>query len=273
MELSKSNPVIIITGASSGIGEATARLCAKNRFRVILAARRLERLQSLADQIRESGGEALIVKTDLTQLPDIQHLVEITLKTYGRIDLLFNNAGFGRLDWLENLDPIQDIEAQIHTNLEGLILMARAVLPHMIQRRSGHIINMVSLAGLVATPTYSIYAATKFAVRGFTDALRREVGVYGIHVSGIYPGAVKTEFSLHTGPRRKVDGYTPAWLRLDVEKVAQIVLKVIKQPRRMVIIPWPMIFGVWFVDLFPSLSDKAMELLFVKSKRKGQTNE
>jgi len=268
MELSKSNPVIIITGASSGIGEATARLCAKNRFRVVLAARRLERLQSLADQIRERGGEVLIVKTDITQLSEIQHLVKITLETYGRIDLLFNNAGFGRLDWLENLDPILDIEAQIHTNLEGLILMAQAVLPHMIQRRTGHIINMASLAGLVATPTYSIYAASKFAVRGFTDALRREVGVYGIHVSGIYPGAVMTEFSLHTGPRRKKGGYTPAWLRLDVEKVAQAVLKVIKRPRRMVIIPWPMIFGVWFVDLFPGLADKAMEWLFIKSTRK-----
>ncbi|MCJ7657703.1 MAG: SDR family oxidoreductase, partial [Anaerolineales bacterium] len=197
-----SSPAIIITGASSGIGAATARIFADRGYRVTLAARRLERLEALAQEIKSAGGEALSVATDVTQLNDIRNLVQTTLNEFGQIDVLFNNAGFGRLDWLENLDPVKDIEAQFRVNLLGVILTAQAVVPHMIERCAGHIINMGSIAGLVATPTYTVYSASKFAVRGFTEALRREVGIYGVKVSGIYPGGVATEFSQHTGARR-----------------------------------------------------------------------
>ncbi len=116
---------------------------------------------------------------------------------------LLNNAGFGHLGWLEDLDPVHDIQAQLQVNLVAVIQMAREVLPHMIERRSGHIINMASVAGLVASPTYSVYAASKFGMRGFSEALRREVGVFGIHVSALYPGGVRTEFKEHTGAQRK----------------------------------------------------------------------
>ena len=184
-----SQPVILVTGASSGIGEATARLFAREGYRVAMGARRLDRLETLANEIQTSGGQALPVAADLSRLEDIQSLVTTTLDHYGQIDVLLNNAGFGRLDWLENLDPVKDIEAQLRINLIAVIQTAREVLPHMIKRRSGHIVNMASMAGQVATPTYTVYAASKFAVRGFTEALRREVGVYGVHVSAIYPGA------------------------------------------------------------------------------------
>jgi NADP-dependent 3-hydroxy acid dehydrogenase YdfG len=260
-------PVIVISGASSGIGAATARLFGKEGYRVVLAARRLERLESLADEIRSDGGQALPVATDITKLEDIRTLVETSLNHYGKIDVLFNNAGFGRLDWLENLDPRKDIEALIRVNLLGVIQLTRAALPHMIERRSGQIINMASLAGLVATPTYTVYAASKFAIRGFSDALRREVGVWGIHVSVIYPGSVETEFTEHARINRRTGTITPKALRLKAEDVAQAVLSVSQHPRRAMVIPWIMRVGILMNNLFPGISDWVMEQRFTRPER------
>ena len=260
-------PVILVTGASSGIGEATARLFAQEGYRVAMGARRRDRLEALANEIQEMGGQALPVTADLAKLDDIQNLVDTTLENYGQIDVLLNNAGYGRLNWLENLDPVEDIEALLRVNLVALIQMTREVLPHMIQRRSGHIINMASIAGLVATPTYTVYAASKFAVRGFSEALRREVDVYGVHVSAIYSGAVRTEFDMHTGKKRKTGRTTPASLRLDAAEVAQAVLSVVRRPRRGLVIPWPMLFAVWSNALFPGLVDRLIERRFTRPER------
>lgn len=266
--MSKS-PVIIITGASSGIGEATARLFGSQGYRIVLAARRFERLEALAQEVQAAGGKALPVGTDVAEVDDIQNLVQNTTDHFGRIDLLFNNAGFGRLDWLERLDPEKDVETQIRVNLLGVILVARAVLPHMIKQRSGHIINMVSIAGLVGAPTYTVYAASKFAVRGFTEALRREVGVYGVHVSAIYPGSVATEFNQHTGAKRKTGTTTPDRLRLSADDVAQTVLSVAKRPRRAVVTPWSMNLVVWLNALVPGFVDWVVERRFVRPERGG----
>jgi len=178
------NKVVIVTGASSGIGEATARQFGKEGARLVLAARRVDRLELLAQEIHalHSGAETLVVQADLSKLEDIQSLIKQTLDKFGRIDVLINNAGFGRLDWLENLDPVKDIQAQFDVNVLGVIQTTRQVLPIMIRQRSGHIINMGSMAGLVATPTYTVYAASKHAVHGFSEALRREVKPWGIDV-------------------------------------------------------------------------------------------
>ena len=262
------SPVIIVTGASSGIGAATARRFAQEGYRVVLAARRYERLKTLQEEIASHGGIALPVVTDITKLDEIQNLVQQTMEAFGQIDLLFNNAGFGRMDWLEDLDPVNDIDLQLHTNLLGLIQMTQAVLPHMIERRQGHIINMSSMAGLVATPTYTIYAASKFGVCGFSEALRREVGVYGISVSVIYPGGVATEFSKKARIRRRTGTTTPPWLRLSAEDVADAVLSLARRPRRSLITPWSMRIIVWANAWFPGVLDWAMERWFVV-KEKG----
>ena len=260
-------PVILVTGASSGIGEETARLFAHQGFRVAMGARRLDRLESLAEEIRQIGGEALPVSADLTQLDDIRHLVQKTLDRFGRIDVLLNNAGFGHLGWLEDLDPVLDIQAQLQLNLVAVIQTAREVLPYMIERRSGHIINMASVAGLVASPTYSVYAASKFGVRGFSEALRREVGVFGIHVSTLYPGGVRTEFKAHTGAQRKTGSTTPDWLRLEPEEVARAVLKLVEHPRRQQILPWVYYIPLWTNSLFPWLADWLLERKFTRPER------
>jgi short-subunit dehydrogenase len=261
-------PVLLITGASSGIGAAVARRFAREGYRLILAARRIDRLNDLAQEIRGQGGEALPVEADLSQLDDIQRLVQASLEHYHQIDILFNNAGFGRLDWLEELDQNEGVQAQVQVNLLGLIWMAQAVLPHMIERRSGHIMNMASLAGWVATPTYSVYSATKFGVRGFTEALRREVSSYGIHVSGIYPGAVDTEFGMRARIRRKTGIRTPKRMRLTAEEVAESVLRLAQRPRRTVILPGYMRWVIAVNMLFPWLVDWVVRKQFVERERK-----
>ncbi len=256
----KTSPVILITGASSGIGAATARLFGREGYQVILAARRVAKLTALASEIEEQGGTALPVPADVSQLDQIENLVTTSLSEFGKIDILLNNAGFGRMNALEKMDPVRDIELQLRVNLFGVIQMTRAVLPHLLTQKSGHIINMASIAGLIAPQRYSVYAASKFGVRGFTDGLRREVRSKGLSVSAIYPGGVITEFVTHTGldPNRKIK--TPQWLSLTAEDVAATVLSVAKRPRRMVVIPrlmWP---SVWFSRFFPGVVDWGMDL-------------
>ncbi|MFO3797395.1 MAG: SDR family NAD(P)-dependent oxidoreductase, partial [Anaerolineales bacterium] len=187
-------------------------------------------------------------------------------ETWGQIDILFNNAGFGRLDFLENLDFARDIQTQIDVNLLGVIRLTRLVLPHMLERGEGHIINMSSVAGWLAAPLYSIYAASKFGVRGFTDALRREVAPFGIYVSGIYPGPAATEFGQHTGQyaaKARFNWFKP--FTMTSEYVARKVVEVAKHPRRTLIIPWwfRILIGLdWY---FPGLVDWFILNFFTRS--------
>jgi len=262
-----NEPVILVTGASSGIGEAVARRFGRQGYRVILAARRGDRLQAIAQEIRAEGGRAFPVVTDLSRLDQIHHLVESSLAEYGQIDVLCNNAGFGRIKFLEDLDPVADIESQLLVNLTGLIQVTRGVLPYMIGRRMGHIVNMASMAGFLGSPTYTIYAASKYGVRGFSEALRREVGVFGIRVTCVYPGGVKTDFAHHAGIQRKTGFTTPARLRLRPEQVAQAVVDVVRRPRPTVILPPPMAVVAWLNFLFPGIVDWIIEQRFTRPER------
>ena len=151
--------VVIVTGASSGFGAAAGKLFASNGSKVVLAARRFDRLQELAKEIRAAGGDALSVATDVSKPDQIKAMVGTALESYGQIDILFNNAGFGRLDWLEKFDPVVDIQEQITVDLLGLIWTTQMVLPQMYKQRSGHIINMCSMSGWASPPLYTIYSA------------------------------------------------------------------------------------------------------------------
>lgn len=245
MSISLEHKVVLITGASSGFGEEAARLFARHGASVVLAARRIDRLQDLVAKIQAEGGEAMATPVDVTNGADVQNMVKSVIENYERVDILFNNAGFGRLDWLENLDLVRDIRTQIAVNLTGLIEVTHAVLPHMLARKSGHIINMSSVAGWIGSPMYSVYAATKFGVRGFTDALRREVGGLGIAVTAVYPGPSATEFSQHTGDNViKRNFKPPAWSVLSSEYVAARVVDAARHRPRSLIIPW------WFRPVF-----------------------
>ncbi|MBK7448315.1 MAG: SDR family NAD(P)-dependent oxidoreductase [Anaerolineales bacterium] len=250
--------VVIVTGASSGIGAAAALEFGREGAKVVLAARRFERLQAVAHEIElmNTGAQALVVRTDISKLEDIERLVNQTLAAFGRIDVLVNNAGFGRLDWLEKLDPMEDIKGLMDVNVMGLIQTTRQVLPVMIRQHSGSIINMCSISGLVGTPTYTIYSASKHAVHGFSEALRREVEPWGIHVSLLYPGGVKTEFAQRAGIKRKTNASTPNFMVLTAEQVGKAVVKLVRHPRRMWIMPWLWGFTVSLNRFLPGLVDR-----------------
>ncbi|MGH6815779.1 MAG: SDR family oxidoreductase [Hyphomicrobiaceae bacterium] len=184
--------VVVITGASSGLGEATARLLSAQGASVVLGARRANRIQSLADELTRSGGKALAVTTDVTDCDQVKRLVDSAVQASGRIDVMINNAGLMPQAPLERL-KIDDWNRMIDVNIKGVLYGIAAALPHMKQQKSGHFINVSSVAGHKVGPGFAVYAATKHAVRALSEGLRQEVKPYNIRTTVISPGAVATE--------------------------------------------------------------------------------
>jgi short-subunit dehydrogenase len=184
---------VLITGASQGIGKATAILFAQKGYDVVLAARNADRLTTTAQEIQDLGRSALAVPTDVKQPQQVSHLISRALAEYGSIDVLVNNAGiyssgpaaqFSLEDWHEVID----------INLWGYIHTIHALLPHFLQQRSGTIVNVCSVGGKIAIPYLAPYSTSKFAVAGLTQALHTELEPKGIHVAGIYPNLIKSSF-------------------------------------------------------------------------------
>ena len=184
--------VVVITGASSGLGEATARLLSAEGATVVLGARRADRLQSLANELTDKGGKALAVATDVTHCDEVKKLVDTAVQTFGRVDVMLNNAGLMQQSPLERL-KIDEWDRMIDINIKGVLYGIAAALPHMKQQKSGHIINVSSVAGHKVTPLGAVYCATKHAVRALSEGLRVEVKPYNIRTTVISPGAVATE--------------------------------------------------------------------------------
>jgi NADP-dependent 3-hydroxy acid dehydrogenase YdfG len=191
MENGISGKVIAITGASSGIGEATALMLAKRGAKVVLGARRADRLKTLTDQIIKGGGEAVYVITDVKQRNDLMNLVKLACEQYGRLDVMINNAGIAHLSLMDDLH-VEDWEEMIDVNLKGVLYGIAAALPIFRSQGSGHIINIISTSGIKITPLQGVYAGTKNAVRTITEALRQEAGDK-LRVTGISPGFVQTD--------------------------------------------------------------------------------
>ncbi len=192
MSTSIQGKVVVITGASSGLGEATARLLSAQGATVVLGARRVERLQSLAAELTGRGGKALAVTTDVTHCDQVKKLVDAAVQTFGRIDVMINNAGLMPQAPLERL-KIDEWNRMVDVNIKGVLYGIAAVLPHMKQQKAGHIINVSSVAGHKVGPGFAVYAATKHAVRALSEGLRQEVKPYNIRTTVISPGAVATE--------------------------------------------------------------------------------
>jgi short-subunit dehydrogenase len=233
--------VAIVTGASSGIGAATARELARRGTTVILAARRVNELEAQAHAIREAGGEAMAVPTDVADANQVTQLAERAVATFGRIDVLVNNAGAG---WSRPLasSPRDEVIGLLEANLLGAILLTRAVLPDMLERRRGAVISVGSLSGRVAMEP--LYSASKYGLRGFSLALRRQLAGSGVSVSLVSPGNIDTAMTTH------VRAAMPK-----PELVATTIADLVTHPRREVVIPRRHYAIAWLEQVLPGMAD------------------
>ncbi len=221
--------VVVITGASSGIGEATARLLAQHGAHVVMGARRLERLEALATDIRSKGGTVSYQQLDVTNRESMEAFLQYAQTTYGRVDVLVNDAGVMPLSNLEAL-KVDEWNQMIDVNLRGVLHGIAAALPLFQKQGSGHFVNIGSLGSYTVQRTAAVYAATKFAVRALTDGLRQEVG-NDIRVTLIAPGVVQSELAesiTDDNARKFMDQYRQ--IALPGEAIGQAILFAIEQP-------------------------------------------
>jgi NADP-dependent 3-hydroxy acid dehydrogenase YdfG len=231
MTVDLSGQVVAVTGASSGIGEATALHCAQAGAAVALAARRMDRIEELAKRITGDGGTALAVQTDVGEESQARAFVERAHAELGRLDVLVNNAGVMLLGPIENA-PTEEWRRMIHANVFGVLYCSHAALPLMRAQGSGHIVNVSSVAGRVARAGSGVYNLTKFGVGAFSESLRQEGVAIGVRVSVIEPGAVATELPGHNRPEvleqmaKRFAGVQP----LEAQDIADAVLYAIGAP-------------------------------------------
>lgn len=223
------NKVVIITGASSGLGEATAKRLAASGAKLMLAARREDRLKELVAAIASSGGTATYLVTDVTDRAQVEALAKETLNTYGRIDVLVNNAGLMPLSPLDQI-KVEEWDKMIDVNIKGVLYGIAAVLPMMRQQKSGHIINVSSVAGHKVFPGAAVYCATKFAVRAISEGLRLESNGE-IRSTNISPGAVATELtSTITDADTAANMNALYEIAIDADAIARAIAYAIEQP-------------------------------------------
>jgi NADP-dependent 3-hydroxy acid dehydrogenase YdfG len=226
-----SGQVVAVTGASSGIGEATALACARAGAAVALAARRTDRIDALAGRIAGEGGRAIAVTADVGEEEQANAFIQRAHAELGRLDVLVNNAGVMLLGPIENA-PTEEWRRMIHANVYGVLYCTHAALPLMHEQQSGHIVNVSSVAGRVARAGSAVYNLTKWGVGAFSEALRQEAVEMGVRVTLIEPGAVATELAEHNRPevleqlRKRFGGIT----RLSAEDIAGAILYAIGQP-------------------------------------------
>ncbi|MNU62264.1 putative oxidoreductase [compost metagenome] len=221
---------VVITGASSGMGAAAARHLAAKGAAVVLGARRSDRIDALVAEIIESGGKAVAVATDVTKREDLQRLVGAAVET-GRIDVLINNAGVMPLSPLERV-KVDEWDQMIDVNLKGVLYGVAAALPPMIAQKSGHIINVSSVAGHKLFGGSAVYSATKFAVRALSEGLRQEMAPHNIRTTIISPGAVKTELLDHISETdvQKANQDYVGQIGVPAETLARLVAFAINEP-------------------------------------------
>lgn len=184
---------VLITGASQGCGKATALLFARKGYNVVLAARSTDKLESAAVEVRNLGGSALAITTDVTDFQQVEHLVQTALEFYENIDILVNNAGICLTGLVEKM-TLEDWQNIINTNFWGYIHTIHLLLPHFLQRNCGTIVNVGSFGGKMPLPEMTAYCASKYAVTGLTESLRLELAKTNIHVSAVHPGVINSDF-------------------------------------------------------------------------------
>lgn len=223
------NKVVIITGASSGIGEATAKLLAKQGAQLVLAARREDRLKTLQQEIEQLGGKVVYQVTDVTDSAQVEQLAKLAQDTFGSVDVLVNNAGLMPLSKL-NKNKQDEWNTMVDVNIKGVLYGIGAVLPYMREQKRGHIINISSVAGHDVMPSSAVYSGTKFAVRAITEGLRKEESVdNNIRATIISPGAVDTELKDHITDEEIKQGIGNL-KAMDADAIARAIAYAVNEP-------------------------------------------
>jgi len=258
------NKVVVITGASSGIGEASAIKFAEKNAKIVMVGRRKEKLIEVEKKISKFKAETLVCKCDVSEKSEVEKMSKEVLNKFGTIDVLVNNAGFGIYGKVSEL-TIEEIEAQMSTNYLGMVYFIKNFLPKMLEQKSGHIVNVASVAASFGLPGIASYCASKFAMLGFSEGLHHELKGTGVGITVVSPIMVRTNFfdhpSFETMPK-----YSPT--ALSAETVAKAVVKAANSSRLEIIVP-PVVRGaVWAKQTFPYIINPIIGSAFKKQLEK-----
>jgi short-subunit dehydrogenase len=253
-----TNKVVIVTGASAGIGRATAVILAQSGANVVLVARSQERLDALVAELSGCPGQRLAIAGDVGDEVLAETVMEQTIAAFGRVDVLINNAGIGHKSALADMPPA-DMRRLLDTNVLGLLYLTQTAVPHMKQQGSGHIINISSIVGERPLPNMGLYCASKTAVNFISRALRMELRPYHIRVTTVYPGRTVSEFGDRLLGEKSTNWSSLA--RVSAERVAEAVAKAIRTGKPHVTITWVDWLFVHISRLFPSLTDWLVEFV------------
>ncbi|MCS7317694.1 MAG: SDR family NAD(P)-dependent oxidoreductase [Candidatus Dojkabacteria bacterium] len=244
--------VVVITGASTGIGRSVALRIAKDRAKIVLVARSLDKLQLLQNEVSNCGSESTIYSLDLTKFNNIQNMFDDILLKYNRIDAVFNNAGIGFVKPIQNM-TVEAIKSIIDLNVTSMILVSKYAVNVMTQQKFGHIIITSSIAGLITIPYWSVYVASKWAVTGFADSIRLEVSKNNVIVTTLHPGPVRTDFFNQEKANLDVDSLGSKVL--NPEEVAEIVYKTFFTKKDKIIVPSNLKYYYYLKKFLPSIYD------------------
>jgi len=261
--LNYSGKVVIITGASSGIGEQSAKEFAKLGARIVLVSRNRERLEEVATSLSKYETQILVCPCDVSKKNEVEQLSKVVLEKFDSVDILVNNAGFGVYNTVNNIS-IEEMEAQMLTNFFGIMYCTKIFLQKMLKQGSGHIVNVASVAGSIGIPGMASYCASKFAMLGFSEALFHELKGTGVGITVVSPIMVRTNFfdgkSFDKMPRYSMTS-------LSASTVAKAVVRASASPRLEIVVPQVVRFAIWLKQTFPYLINPLIGGIFRKSMR------
>jgi len=256
-----SGKIVVITGASSGIGKESALEFAKLHASVVLVSRDKNKLEEVAKELSKYQTHILVCACDISQRDQVNQMSKQVLEKFGTVDVLVNNAGFGIYGNFNDLKA-EEIESQMTTNYLGMVYCTKTFLPKMLEQKSGHIVNVASVAASFGIPGMAGYCASKFAMLGFSESLYHELKGSGIGITVVSPIMVKTNFFNHNS-FNKMPRYTTA---LSANTVAKAVVRAASSPRLEIVVPQFVRIAIWFKQTFPYLINPIVGLIFKRSK-------
>jgi uncharacterized protein len=261
--LDYSGKVVVITGASSGIGEQSAEEFAKLHANVILVSRNEEGLQKVATKLSKYQTKVFVYACDISKKDQVDTMGHVIIEKFGKVDVLVNNAGFGIYNTVEKT-KIEEIESQMSTNFFGMMYCTKTFLPKMLEQKSGHIVNVASVAGSIGIPRMASYCASKFAILGFSESLFHELKGTGVGITIVSPIMVRTNFFNHES-FRNMSRYSAT--SLSPKTVANAVVRAASSPRLEIVVPQFVRFVIWLKQTLPYLINPIVGVIFRKSMK------